>query len=201
MCPAPREAVIGIALSGRASGVVQVDGSGELVAPSTPIWSDTRGDAGTVFSRIDEEAWYLRTGNGFGAALYPVFKARTLGPKTRGVGAHAGAARVEGLDHTASDRRDRHRPFHGIRNRRLRPRDRCLRREVLDAAGLDASLFARPRESAEIVGTLSLDAAEALDCPGGVPVHAGAVDNAAMALGSRGTVTVAFTRPSARRAG
>lgn len=186
--PGARGAVNGIALSGQSLGVVQVDGRGELVAQSTPIWSDTRGDAGEVFSRIDEEAWYLRTGNGFGAALYPVFKARTLRAedpegweRTRVLLGSKDWITLRLTGEIATD----HSMASGTGAYDLATG--AYDAEVLDAAGLDASLFARPRESAEIVGTLRPDAAEALGLPAGVPVHAGAVDNAAMALGSRGT--------------
>lgn len=186
--PGARAAVIGIALSGQSLGVVQVDAHGDLVADTTPIWSDTRGRTDDVFARIDEEAWYLRTGNGFGAALYPVFKAQTLRAEDPDTWARTrvllGSKDWITLRMTGEIATD-HSMASGTGAYDLAAGDYAD--DVLEAAGLDRSVFARPREAAEVVGTLRPAAAEALGLPAGVPVHAGAVDNAAMALGSRGT--------------
>ncbi|WP_058622987.1 xylulokinase [Microbacterium testaceum] len=186
--PGAREAVIGIALSGQSLGVVQVDAAGELVARDTPIWSDTRGRTRPILDRIDEDEWYLRTGNGFGAPLYPLFKTQTMRAEDP-----EGWARTRALlgskdwitlrltgeiatDHSMAS-------GSGAYDLTLGDYDDA----ILDAAGLDRSLLPTPRESADVVGTLLPAPAEALGLPADVPVHAGAVDNAAMALGSRGT--------------
>jgi len=186
--PGAREAVVGIALSGQSLGVVQVDGAGELVARDTPIWSDTRGRTGDILGRIDEDEWYLRTGNGFGAQLYPIFKAQTLRAEDP-----EGWARTRALlgskdwitlrltgeiatDHSMASGTGAYDLARGVYDD-----------TILDAAELDRSLLPTPRESADIVGTLRPAAAEELGLPEGIAVHAGAVDNAAMALGSRGT--------------
>lgn len=186
--PGARDAVIGIALSGQSLGVVQVDARGGLVSQTTPIWSDTRGRSADVFERIDEDAWYLRTGNGFGAALYPVFKARTMQredpeqwSRTRWLLGSKDWITLRLTGEIATD----HSMASGTGAYDLTTG--TYDDEVLDATGIDRSLFAAPREAAEVVGTLRPEAAEALDLPAGVAVHAGAVDNAAMALGSRGT--------------
>lgn len=51
-------------------------GAGHPLADSVPIWFDARADVQKerVFKAINEESWYLKTGNGFPAALYSVFK-------------------------------------------------------------------------------------------------------------------------------
>ncbi|BAJ74092.1 sugar (pentulose and hexulose) kinase [Microbacterium testaceum StLB037] len=186
--PGAREAVVGIALSGQSLGVVQVDAAGELVARDTPIWSDTRGRTGEILDRIDEDAWYLRTGNGFGAQLYPVFKAQTMRAedpegwaRTRSLLGSKDWITLRLTGEIATD----HSMASGSGAYDLTRGD--YDDTILDAAELDRSLLPTPRESADVVGTLRPAAADALGLPAGVPVHAGAVDNAAMALGSRGT--------------
>ncbi len=186
--PGARDAVVGIALSGQSLGVVQVDAAGELVARDTPIWSDTRGRTRRILDRIDEDEWYLRTGNGFGAALYPVFKTQTMRAedpegwvRTRALLGSKDWITLRLTGEIATD----HSMASGSGAYDLTRGD--YDDAILDAAELDRALLPVPRESADVVGTLRPAAAEALGLPVGVPVHAGAVDNAAMALGSRGT--------------
>ncbi|WP_368497623.1 FGGY-family carbohydrate kinase [Herbiconiux sp. A18JL235] len=182
--------VSAIALSGQSLGIIPLDAQGGLVLQSIPIWSDTRGAAHTapVFDVVPEEEWYRRTGNGFGAALYPLFK--------------AGALRAEHPDGWAATR-----TLVGSKdwiNLRLTGRlatdhsyasgsgaysleSGAYDDELLAAAGFPRELLVEPGESADPVGELTHEAAEALGLRPGIPVFAGAVDNAAMALGSRGT--------------
>lgn len=186
--PGAATRVAGIALSGQSLGIVQIDAADRLIGDTTPIWSDTRGDTRGVFEKIDEDDWYLRTGNGFGAELYPVFKARTL--------------RAENPDSWSRTRtllgsKD----WINLRLTGVRATDHsyasgsgayALDRgeyddEILDAAGVPRELLPAPRESHDGIGRLRALAAEELGLVAGTPVFAGAVDNAAMALGSRAT--------------
>lgn len=178
----------GIALSGQSLGVVQVDRAGELVADSTPIWSDGRGRTDRVFAEIDEGDWYLRTGNGFGAELYPVFKAATLrdddpdgwSRTSRLLGSKDWInLRLTGI--VATD----HSMASGSGAYDLSTAD--YDDEILAAADVPRALLPEPRESHERVGSLLPDPARELGLPAGLAVFAGAVDNAAMALGSRDT--------------
>lgn len=57
-------------------------------------------------------------------------------------------------------------------------------RELLDAAGMPASVLPRIVASTDVVGRLSGEAAQALDLPAGTPVVAGAGDMAALAVGT-----------------
>jgi xylulokinase len=57
--------------------------------------------------------------------------------------------------------------------------------ELVKNSGLDAALFPEIVPSTEIIGELSVQAAEALGLPAGVKVAAGGVDNSCMALGAR----------------
>lgn len=186
--PGARSRIAGVALSGQSLGAVQLDGRGGLVAASTPIWSDSRGRTRAVFARVQESEWYRRTGNGFGASLYPLFKtaafrseapdawARTrwlLGSKDwinfrlTGVAAtdHSMASGSGAYDLRAGDYDD----------------------ELLSAGDLARHVLPPILPSTAEVGRLTPDAAASLALPAGLPVFAGAVDNAAMALGSRGT--------------
>jgi xylulokinase len=65
-----------LGISGHSLGVVPLDAAGNLLRPAVPIWSDSRaGDEAQAFFReVPEEAWYMKTGNGFPPALYSVFK-------------------------------------------------------------------------------------------------------------------------------
>ncbi len=71
-----RRAIDCCGISGHSLGVVPLDREGRLLRERTPIWSDARAvaQAQRFFTRIDERAWYLSTGNGFPPPLYSVFK-------------------------------------------------------------------------------------------------------------------------------
>ena len=65
-----------LALSGHSLGCVPMDKDGNLLREQTPIWSDSRAarQAEKFFEKFDASEWYLRTGNGFPAGLYTLFK-------------------------------------------------------------------------------------------------------------------------------
>lgn len=186
--PDAASAVAGIALSGQSLGAVQLDDHLDLVTPTTPIWSDARGRTAHVFAQLPEPEWYRRTGNGFGAALYPVFKAATFAAEDpaswRRTRFLAGSKdwinlRLTGrlvTDHSMASGSG----AYSLERGGYDP-------EILEAAGLPLDLLPSPVESADVVGPLTAAAADVLGLPAGIPVFAGAVDNAAMALGSRGT--------------
>ena len=68
--------IAGLAISGHSLGVVPVAKDGALLKDKTPIWSDARArkQAQSFFEKYDFEKWYLKTGNGFPAELYAMFK-------------------------------------------------------------------------------------------------------------------------------
>ena len=77
LSPEIRNNLRGLGLSGHSLGMVPLSSEGELLLGSVPIWSDSRPDKEELdlfFSRISEENWYLKTGNGFPPELYTVFK-------------------------------------------------------------------------------------------------------------------------------
>ena len=185
----PDAVVMGIAVTGHSLGVVLLDGSAKPVERCTPIWSDTRAvvEAELVFAEISEVDWYLRTGNGFTPALYPLFKARWYAANRPE--AWAATRAVVGCkdwinllltgelatDHSYASGSGAYDLVSG------RYDD-----ELLTAGGLQSRL-PEPRASHDRVGALTTEVASLLGLAAGIPVFAGAVDNAAMAVGSRGT--------------
>ncbi|HYW78601.1 MAG TPA: FGGY family carbohydrate kinase, partial [Thermoguttaceae bacterium] len=65
-----------LAISGHSLGCVPLDGQGNLLRESTPIWSDKRPTTQVpeFFEKVDPTDWYRTTGNGFPAPHYTVFK-------------------------------------------------------------------------------------------------------------------------------
>ena len=68
--------IVSIGLSGHSLGVVPLNENGQLLIDQVPIWSDSRAEEESkeFFDTINEEEWYLTTGNGFPAPLYSIFK-------------------------------------------------------------------------------------------------------------------------------
>lgn len=180
--------VAAVALSGQSLGVVPVDEAGTLLLESCPIWSDTRGgaQAARVFTRVREEDWYRRTGNGFPPGLYTAFKIMWLGEhrpdvlrrthvvlgskdwvNLRLTGAiatdHSYASGSGVYDLVAGDYDD----------------------ELLAATGIPRALLPPIVPATEVVGGLTAEAAAALGLRSGTPVLAGGVDNSCMAIGAR----------------
>ncbi len=177
-----------LGISGHSLGVVPLDSAGRLLRESTPIWSDSRSVAQTeeFFKHISEVDWYYRTGNGFPAPLYSVFKImwyrdnepdifrrihKVIGTKdyvnyclTGRVATDYSYASGSGVyDLTGWEYSD----------------------ALVEASGLPKGIFPDILPSAEVIGTLCQDAAEALGLPMKVKVVAGGVDNSCMALGAR----------------
>lgn len=186
--PNSAERIAGIAVSGHSLGVVALDSAGELVFDETPIWSDTRAtaEAERFFEGFPEGDWYLRTGNGFDPALYPVFKSAWYAAHEPEKWARARLIvgskdyvnyRLTGelaTDHSyASGSGAYHLGTHDYDD------------EILSHAGLDRGLLPRIGLSTDQLGTVRDEVAADLGLPAGVVVFAGGVDNSCMALGSR----------------
>mgnify|MGYP001133862875 CR=1 FL=1 len=71
-----KKEIVGLGISGHSLGAVPVGKDGNLLRDETPIWSDIRAqeEVKDFFTKIDQEEWYLTTGNGFPAACYTIFK-------------------------------------------------------------------------------------------------------------------------------
>ncbi len=70
------QAVGAVAISGQSLTAIPVDGSGAALLERVPIWSDGRAkdEARRFFETVDEERWYMTTGNGLPAHSYKIFK-------------------------------------------------------------------------------------------------------------------------------
>ena len=176
-----------LAVSGHSLGVVPVDDAGLLLVEKTPIWSDSRAreQAKRFFSVIDEDNWYMATGNGFPAALYGIFKIMWLREHCPEVYNKAACflgtkdyvnLRMTGVavtDHSYASGSG----VYSLKERRY------VEAYVV-ASGIQVDKLPRIVESSHIIGTLTAQAAADLGLPRTVRVASGGVDNACMALGA-----------------
>lgn len=178
-----------IALSGHSLITVPIDKDRKELLEQVPIWSDTRAQEETkeFFSQIDETAWYLKTGNGFPAPCYSIFKLmwlkknmpeiyektyKILGSKdyinfklTNQIYTDYSYASGSGA--------------YDLINKKMID-------EYIDAAGLKINIFPEIIPSHYIVGTVTKEAAEITGLCEKTAVACGGVDNACMALGAIG---------------
>jgi xylulokinase len=176
-----------IALSGHSLGCTPLAADHSLLEDLVPIWSDGRAteEADAFFARFDYRAWYERTGNGFPAPLYPLFKAmwlRTHRPEIfRATTTFAGTKDYVNFKLTGRLFTD---PSYasGSGAYDLHRGDYCD--EILAAAGLERVMFPEIVPSASVIGEVLPEVADALGLPQGVRVVAGGVDNSCMALGA-----------------
>lgn len=185
--PVDRTEILCLAVSGHSLGVTPVDGDGQLLTEFTPIWSDSRAvaQAKRFFETVDEERWYLTTGNGFPAANYGIFKIMWLRDEQPDVYEKAASflgtkdyvnLRMTGVmctDHSYASGSG----VYDLKRRRYVE-------EYIAASGVDAAKLPRILESADIIGTLTPEAARLMGLPETVKVAAGGVDNACMCLGA-----------------
>ena len=181
------EKIVGIGISGHSLGVVPMDGHGNLLRESVPIWSDSRPDTqpAEFFSRVSETEWYRMTGNGFPSALYSVFKLMWF--RDREPGLFARIQKVLGTKDYINFRLtgvmvtdQSYASGSGVYDLRRRGYSQRL----IGAAGLPAEMFAEIVPSTQVLGTLTEVAAQELGLPCSVKVVAGGVDNACMSLGA-----------------
>ncbi|MCC7205711.1 MAG: pentose kinase, partial [Anaerolineae bacterium] len=180
-------AIRALALSGQSLAVVPLDADGRVLRDTVPIWSDTRPieQAARFFQRVDEDTWYLATGNGFSRETYSAFKIMWYREHEPDLFARTAAIvgskdyinfRLTGAlctDHSYAS-------GSGLYNLQRR----CFDEVFLAASELSASLFPRIEESTASLGRLTAPAAEALGLPRHVEVFCGGVDNSCMALGA-----------------
>ena len=187
LAPEQVKAIRALGISGHSLGVVPLDAAGNLLRPTVPIWSDSRAgdEAQEFFREVPEEAWYMKTGNGFPPALYSVFKlmwfrarepewfgrtATMLGTKDY-VNFRLCGARATDFSYASGT---------GVYDLAARRYDE----DLIAASGLPCSLFPEIVPATQVLGTLTPDAARELGLPQDVKVVAGGVDNSCMALGA-----------------
>ena len=187
LAPEQVKAIRALGISGHSLGVVPLDAAGNLLRPTVPIWSDARAgaEAEAFFREVPEEAWYLKTGNGFPPALYSVFKlmwfrahepewfsraATILGTKDY-INYRLCGVRATDFSYASGT---------GVYDLASRRYDGGL----IAASGLPRALFPEIVPATQVLGALTADAARELGLPQDVQVVAGGVDNSCMALGA-----------------
>ena len=182
----PRD-IRGLAVSGHSLGAVPLSAKGDLLQESVPIWSDARAvvQAENFFRIFEEKAWYLKTGNGFPAALYSVFKilwyrdnmpelfqkaAKFIGTKDY---INYRMTGVMATDYSYAS-------GSGVYDLLALKYDD----DLLEAADIDKAKMPEILASIEAIGSLTKEAAEELGLPQDLRVICGGVDNACMATGA-----------------
>ncbi len=182
----PRD-IAGIAVSGHSLAAAPLAADGTLLMQYTPIWTDTRGASQTAkfFKIIDEVNWYLTTGNGFPAANYALFKLMWLKENEPDVYRKAACFlgtkdyvnfRLTGVmatDHSYAS-------GSGCYNLKAM----SYQDDYIAASQIDRRKLPEIALSSDVIGKLTREAAALMGLPEGIPVAAGGVDNACMALGA-----------------
>ncbi len=184
------ESVAALSISGHSLGAVPVDQAGNLLRETTPIWSDIRAqkEVEEFFQKVDPDAWYLSTGNGFPAACYTVFKVmwyqrhepemwakvdKILGTKDYINFKLTGKLLTDYSYASGSG-------IYDLKGWRYHP-------AFIAASAIPASVWPEIVPSTQVVGQILPEAAQALGLGGGVQVVCGGVDNSCMALGAKNT--------------
>jgi xylulokinase len=175
-------------LSGHSLGVIPLDKDYQLLRDGSPIWSDSRPDTQVpeFFKNIDEEQWYMTTGNGFPPALYSVFKImwyRDNEPEMFSkIHKIIGTKDFINLKLTGEALTDfsyaSGTGVYDLINWKYSD-------ELIAASGLSKDIFPEIVPSTQVIGTLTAEAAAAMGLPDTVKVVAGGVDNSCMALGAK----------------
>ncbi len=183
-----KDDIVCLGISGHSLGAVPVDKAGNLLRDETPIWSDIRAnkEAEEFFRKVDQDEWYLATGNGFPAACYTIFKVmwyrnhepemwkkvyKILGTKDyinfkltgRMVTDHSYASGTGIYD------------LKGWK----------YSQEFIDASGIPAEVWPEIVPSTHILGKVDPQFAGEIGLGNDVLVVCGGVDNSCMALGAR----------------
>jgi xylulokinase len=176
-----------LSLSGHSLGVVPVDERGDLLVDRVPIWSDSRAmdQASAFFQKVNEQDWYLKTGNGFPAHLYSIFKIMwfkdhlpDMFSQTR---MFLGTKDYINLKLTGIFATD-YSYASGSGVYELLQWAYCP--ELIEASGVPGTLLPPIRESSSILGPLTERAAQQLGLTTQTRVACGGVDNACTALGA-----------------
>lgn len=179
--------IAALAVSGHSLGVVPIGRDGTLLAPTVPIWSDSRAgaQAKAFFEKVPEEEWYMTTGAGFPAALYSLFKIMWYRDNMPEL-------------YEATDRFIGTKDYINWKMTGVLCTDRsyasgsgawdlcgeAYRQDYIQAAGVDAGKLPEVFPSTHVVGTILPNVAEELGLDPATKVCAGGVDNACMALGA-----------------
>jgi len=179
--------VAAMAVSGHSLGAVPLDADGRLLVDSVPIWSDSRAgrQAEAFFRLVREPEWYLTTGNGFPPALYSLFKIMWYRGEAPEVYERAavflGTKDYVNYKLTGVCCTDR---SYASGSGAYSLQKGVYVDEYLAASGVAREKLPEIADSAQVIGALLPEAAKILGLRPGIPVCAGGVDNACMALGA-----------------
>ncbi len=180
--------IAGISFSGQMMGQVPVDKNGNLLQERVPIWADGRASeqVDQIFEKLGGyEKFYDITLQGHNPLLYALFRVMWYREKMPDVFKNAYkflhskefiALRMTGK--YATDYTDQ------ALGATLDMKKRTWSQEMFDAAGLSVDLFPELKESIDIVGTMTKEAAQLLDLVEGIPVVVGAGDGPCAAAGA-----------------
>ena len=182
--------VSALSISGHSLGCVPVDRDGRLLRETAPIWSDDRAkaQAEAFFREIDYPAWYLRTGNGFPAECYTLFKIMWYRDNEPEV--YERAYKILGSKDYCNFRltgRMATDPSYASGTGCYDLKNARYDEEYVRASGIRPELLPEILPSHAVVGELTREAAAMLGLTERVKVVLGGVDNSCMALGARCT--------------
>ena len=181
--------IVSLALSGHSLVTVPMDKDGNMLLQMVPIWSDTRAEAESkeFFESFSEEDWYMRTGNGFPAPCYSIFKLMWM--KKNQPQVYEKTWKVLGskdfINYKLTGKMymdDSYASGTGAFDLKKRK----MSDEILAVAGISKEIFPEIIPSHGIVGEVTEEAAAQTGLAPGTKVACGGVDNACMALGSVG---------------
>jgi xylulokinase len=180
--------IVCLGISGHSLGAVPVDKDGNLLRKATPIWSDIRAqkEVEEFFNKVDPDAWYLVTGNGFPAACYTIFKVmwyrnhepelfqkvyKILGTKDYINFKLTGAMKTDFSYASGTG-------IYDLKGWKYDP-------DFIKASGIPADVWPEIVPSTDIIGEVCPEVADLLGLGHGVKVVCGGVDNSCMALGAK----------------
>ncbi len=177
-----------LAISGHSLGAVPVDESGTLLRDATPIWSDIRAnkEVEDFFSRVNQDDWYLSTGNGFPPACYTIFK--IMWYKNNEPEMFKRVHKILGTKDYINFM------LTGVMKTDYSYASGCgaydlinwkYNAEYIKASEIAEEIFPDIISSTSVLGNLSKEAADVLGLTTNVRVVCGGVDNSCMALGSK----------------
>ena len=186
--PIERDEICCCGISGHSLGVVPLDRNGKLLREATPIWSDSRAisQSKKFFEKVDENEWYLMTGNGFPPPLYSVFKMmwyRDNEPEMfKNIHKIIGTKDFINYKLTGNIVTDySYASGSGVYDLvNWKYSD-----SMISASRLPEDIFPDIVRSTDVIGELTAEASNALNLPAHIKVVAGGVDNSCMALGAR----------------
>ena len=182
-----RKQIVCTAVSGHSLGVVPIGSDGSLLYEHLPIWSDSRASeqAARFFQYVPENEWYLKTGNGFPAPLYAIFKIMWFKDNLPEV--YEKAARFIGTKDYINYRftGELYTDFSYASGSGVYDlKGWKYIKEYIEFAGISVDKLPEIVSSTQIIGKIKPEVASELGLSENVWVACGGVDNACMALGA-----------------